>query len=373
MDNTELKNAYDLCTLVRCALAGQAPCWEDMDLDAVHRMAKQHSLGAISYMALEGTGATLHSEWKQERDMALRKQLLLQMERQQIQSQLDAMGCWYMPLKGSILAELYPRPGMRQMADNDILFDARYQEAVKELFLRRGYKCKSYGNSHHDVYLKAPVYNFEMHTALFEGTVYESLNRYYQNIIERLIPEKGMAHRFSPEDFYLYLLAHGHKHFSNSGNGLRFLADCYVYLQKHALDRDYIAAELPCLGIADFEPLVRGLSQKLFGTGEALTDAEEETFRYCVGSGAYGTSENRIGNQLKRIQAEGSIRIATKLKYLLRRLWPDMQWFRQNAPFFAKCWVLQPLYIVWRCLRGLVLRGKFIIREIRFVSKSDEK
>lgn len=67
-----------------------------------------------------------------------------------------------MPLKGSILKDWYPKFGMREMADNDILFDASKRKEVKAIFQGRGYTVKEYDKSNHDAYEKPPIYNFEI-------------------------------------------------------------------------------------------------------------------------------------------------------------------------------------------------------------------
>ena len=72
-----------------------------------------------------------------------------------------------MPLKGVILKELYPKIGMRQMSDNDILFDETYRKDVVRFMKNKGYHLKSGINAHCDEWVKEPVYNFEMHLNLF--------------------------------------------------------------------------------------------------------------------------------------------------------------------------------------------------------------
>ena len=76
---------------------------------------------------------------------------------------MDSEHIWYLPLKGIILKDYYPSVGMRQMSDNDILFDADAWERVEKHMLSEGYETESVGKGNHDVYQKAPVYNFEMH------------------------------------------------------------------------------------------------------------------------------------------------------------------------------------------------------------------
>lgn len=53
------------------------------------------------------------------------------------------------------------------MADQDILYDSSRQNDVMNIMLGLGYSAESIGKSHHDVYHKPPIFNFEMHTALF--------------------------------------------------------------------------------------------------------------------------------------------------------------------------------------------------------------
>ena len=70
-----------------------------------------------------------------------------------------------------------------------------------------------------------------------------NLYDYYRDVASRLIQEDGTCERrFSPEDFYIYLIAHEYRHFSHSGTGLRSLLDVYLFWKKHGeqLDGEYI-------------------------------------------------------------------------------------------------------------------------------------
>ena len=68
--------------------------------------------------------------------------MLLDAERHRLEKNLTEHGIWYMPLKGSILKDWYPKFGMREMADNDILFDASKRKEVKAIFSGPGIHCK---------------------------------------------------------------------------------------------------------------------------------------------------------------------------------------------------------------------------------------
>ena len=60
----------------------------------------------------------------------------------------------YLPLKGIIMKDYYPSVGMRQMSDNDILFDADAWERMEKHMISEGYKAEYVGKGNHDFYLK---------------------------------------------------------------------------------------------------------------------------------------------------------------------------------------------------------------------------
>ncbi len=92
-----------------------------MNLDEIAKVAMHHTISSMICMALESAGIKINTLVDQK-NKAIRKVMLLDRERQQIFSKLDEAGIWYVPLKGVLLKEMYPVFGMRQMADNDILF-----------------------------------------------------------------------------------------------------------------------------------------------------------------------------------------------------------------------------------------------------------
>lgn len=370
--------------LISCSLQRRVPEKEiadDFDLLALYRLARFHSLTAIVCMALETTDAfhsaapELRKKWTDARDKAIRKNMLLDAERAQIMAEMSRRGIWHMPLKGSVLQELYPKYGMRQMADNDILFDSCYRLEMADIMKRRGYTPVSVGQSNHDVYKKPPIYNFEMHVGLFGESHKQILRDYYANIKERLLPDSGdvFGYHFSDEDFYVYVIAHMYKHFSHSGTGLRSLVDIYVYIWKKedTLDWDYIRSETEKLEIAGFEQNCRELARKLFSapvlvSALSLTEEEAEILRYFTGSGTYGTIKNNITNKLKEMEPNG-ITARTRYRYLWARLFPERGWFIAHIPVCAKHHWLIPFYRIFRIIRGVIFRGENIKAEISSV------
>lgn len=378
--------------LISCALHQTVPEKEQiegLDLTALYGMAQTHSLTAVVSMALEAADAfsiadpEIKKRWKDAKDKAIRKNLLLDAEREQILAEMEEAGIWYMPLKGSILKDLYPKYGMRQMADNDILYDASRQADLTDLFVRRGYTIKSVGRGVHDSYLKPPVYNFEMHTALFSDTFKKEWAESYCSVKQRLIPDEGkkFGYHFSEEDFYVYIMAHAYKHYSNVGTGFRTLLDTFVldWKKGDSLDRTYIDSELKKLGIAEFEEQSRIFARKLFGLPEVIsvkefTEAEQKMFAYYCGSATYGTTRIYVKNKLEAIQAdEKPISAGTKLRYYCARLFPGRQWCKVPYPFLYRHPYLLPFFWIYRIIRIALFSRKRIGKEIKMVARMRER
>lgn len=381
------KTSEFLIYLMACSLQGTKPeeaLLANIDMEALLRLAKAHSVSAMVCMALEQTDAfqyaaeTTRLKWLDAKNKAVRKNMLLDAERHQLEKEFAEHGIWYMPLKGSILKDWYPKFGMREMADNDILFDASKRKEVKAIFQGRGYTVKGYNKGNHDEYEKPPIYNFEMHVSLFNGT-YKELTEQYENVKEHLLPVDGTAYQFAftPEDFYVFVLAHAHKHYSYSGTGIRTLADIYIMNQKlgGTMNWEYVDSELRGLGIFSYERESRELAQKLFGIAELpteanLSEAEQQMLAYYLGASTYGTIENRTLNQMQKLQPDGgAITAHTKRKYLLSRIFPGREWCKACAPTVYKYPVLLPFFWVWRLTVKGVKRRTIVKQELEAIKR----
>lgn len=353
------KTGYDMLYLTVCAVNGTKPDMErikDTDPEKLFQMSGFHSLTAAVCMAMESAGAELPAKWLEAKAKAIRKNILLDAERAKICSFMERQGIWHMPLKGVVLKELYPRLGMRQMSDNDILYDPSFQQQVRRFMEENGYTAESVGKSNHDTYMKPPVYSFELHTALFGGK--SQFCEYYSDVRERLISDGGYGLHFTDEDFYIYMTAHEYKHYSSGGAGLRSLADFYVYRKAHpTLDMDYIEAELEKIGIPDFGRETAALAEKLFSDPFAeLSEKERESLEYRIFSGTYGTVKNAVE---KKIGSDSGT------KYLLRRIFPDMEFYRSYYPFFYRHRLLLPAAWLHRLIRALISRRERISAELK--------
>ena len=356
--------AYGMIYLAACALDGRKPSPEKLaktDLDELYRVCSRHRTAGLVSFALAAAGIN-DSRFINAQANTVNSAILFQIEREAILAEMEKQGIWYMPLKGILLKDYYPKLGMREMCDNDILFDRSRAADLREIMISRGYNVIHYDRGHDDCYQKPPIFNFEMHFMLFNDGL-SGFEKYYENVRERLVRDEGSSYgcRFTNEDFYLYLLAHEYKHFSGGGIGLRALIDTYVFLKKFGstLDREYIAREAEKLGLTEFERNNRELAMTLFSFGTP-DGVQKQLLDYYIFSGVYGNIGNRVRN---------SVRKSSRLGYIKERLFLSQESIRSSYPFFYRHKLLQPVLFVYRIGRALTVSRKTSFSEVRVLRK----
>lgn len=373
------KAAVYLLHLMGCALNGTKAESKPVDIswELVYKLAARNSVQGLAWFGAETCDDVpndLRATWKASADRVLYRHAMFGIERESILKDMAARGLSYLPLKGLLLVNYYPRPEMRSMCDNDILYgyvepdpqggyriqgatererEKIIYQATKELndiMLAREYSIRSEHSGNHETYLKKPFYNFEMHRKLI--SISSSLYAYYENPWKRAIRDEldPFAYRFSDEDEYVYVIAHAFKHFDVAGCGIRILADIYAFMEAkgRGLDWAYVQKQFEALGISDFERQMRELALVGLNGGANLTDAQLELLWYMVGSGTYGTDSQRIANNIKKnIDAKGG-GATSKARYLWRRIVGGKGFIEEHFPVFHKHKILLPFYPFYR-------------------------
>ena len=378
----------NLIYLLACALNNQKADLirvSDMNLTEVFSFAEFHKIAACIAFALENIGIDdeLIKPWKQAKSMSIRKNIILNEERSQIYNYMENNSIFHVSLKGIILQNLYPKFGMREMGDNDILYDVAYQEKMYEFMIGRGYRAEFYKKIHHDEYQKPPIYNIELHTSLFLRSKNATFFDYYKNIMDQLLPVEGKKFelRFSDEDFYIYNIAHSYHHYVSGGTGLRILTDCYVYIKAKAetLDIKYIENECEKLGIADYEQTCRNLALKLFSPDLSyidgtisLTESENKLLERIIESGAYGRQDLAVKSQINGLADSEKNTKVIKMKYYFNRLFMPIESVKDEYPFFYHHKILLPFLFIYRVFRAATVSKDRIKSELKSVDNAIE-
>lgn len=389
--------AWDMLYLAQCGINSMVPDparVAKMDLEKVYARSKSQSLEALTCMAMESLMKSdpeiripdenqVLSRWKEEKNKAIAKNLMMDSMREQLFAFLEERGIWHVALKGVVLSQMYPKYGMRQMADNDILFDPSFRQEVHDWFVEQGFEVESFQKSNHDEYHKKPIYNFEMHVSLFQKGGQSQLAEYYGNIKNRLFQKEGKSYEYcmTDEDFYLYLVAHGYKHYNTLGTGLRFLLDLYICNQKkRGMNRSYLDQELNRMGLLTFEHEMDHLAQKVFNPQSAavlfdkLSGEELAVLEELISSSAYVNVRKLWKGRIQRNQPpQNEISAGMKIRYLLRRLFPDKAymeaWCEEYEPFLFRHRWLMPAAPIWRIAKRGIQKRKQVKEELDAVRK----
>ena len=351
--------------LLKCALKDEiAPVYKDINIDELLKLANVQQVYNTVLPALEKTGMLdkeNYSKWNNYRLSELKRTVYVDNLRNQICKDLDEQGIKYMFLKGLVIREYYPQTLMRQMSDNDILFDAQRRDDLAKIMNKHGF-ILTVGTDKSDDYFKEPDCLIEFHRELFNHI--EIMDAYPASLVwERSKKENDATQKFliSPEDNYAYTLVHMYKHYIMEGCGVRFLCDMYLlHNSGENLDFGYIDSLMDKIGIVDFKNTVIGLTMDVFD--DKVPDEKEiELLNFMFNGSVYGKGKD-IG---ERIQEHGG-----KFKYIMDRLFPSKDiMFNTYTVLEKKPYLLLYYYFV-RIFQRLRHKKKSIKKEFDSIKKS---
>ncbi len=315
----------------------------------------------LYYAAKKGAFTLTEQEWahlEKVHATAIYKTLFQEEELKCISALFSENKIPFLPLKGSVLRKWYPSNDLRSMADLDILIPQNDFKKVKKILPSLGYTLKHEGGNH-DVYHKLPFMNIEIHRNMIDESY--ALSSYYQNIwaIAKAKNQGSTELELTEEDFYLFVIAHGAKHFNNGGTGIRFLLDIYFTLNKNPhLNQIYLKQELQRMGLTAFEEQMRKLA---FGWLEDAPLNEEDKIinAYIIKSGAYGTMQHAITSQLA-IHEEMMKLGQKKWIYLWKKAFPSYSFMKRAFPSLRYVPFLLPVFYCFRIVRSLWRGNAFL-------------
>ncbi len=219
---------------------------------------------------------------------------------------LEAAGIEHMPLKGTLLKALYTYPEWRSMGDVDVLIHPADRERVTAILLAMG-AVEGVETDHEYHFISREGVHIELHKSLVP-TYDSDLYAYFGDGFTRARTADGWRHRrvMSPEDTYLYHVAHMAKHYRTGGVGVRYAIDLYVLRHAYALDERYLARELSRLHLSVFEDCTRRLSDVWFASG-VQDEATQRMSRFLFSGGVYGDGMRSELSKVARLSGEGRL------------------------------------------------------------------
>lgn len=370
--NNKITVAY-LMSLLASVIKQECPpsAPSDLNFEDLFKLASQHSIANIAYYGLAKLDplppAETLSRFKSSCYAALLQEARQEVEVRKLLAAFEEQQIKCMPLKGYIIKHLYPEPDMRTMGDIDILIDKNQLKKARDIMLSLNY-IEGQPLLYHDIYYKNNV-DIELHNALVpkkDGV----LSAYFSTVWQRarLIIGNNYKYEMSVEDNYIYMIGHMAKHFKETGIGIRYILDIWVYKKYYMdqIDWNYIDNELKLAGLYDFNKRMEALSEYWF-EGKCNNLFLKEIAEFVISNTTHGSRNNKTLNIILQSSGNNKAFKWLKLRYILWVLFPDIETMSEKYPVLNKVSFLLPIFWVYRGIENLFTNRsliKFNVREI---------
>ena len=362
------KEFEDFVSVINNVIFDKSIDVKSIDLEKTYLLAKSHNMRTIFFAFVKkhfAHDSKIFAKHEREYDLLNYKHVLQCKEYAELCLELKRKNIRYIPFKGILLKDLYPSPSMREMSDVDVLADKNNLSPIKDFLIRRRYSFEHKG--HHDVYTKDPGLCFEIHEALIDKQRNTGFDKYFEDPWKMTIGVESESARLSPENEFIYLLAHLYGHFHQGGTGVRSILDIYLFKQKHQLDFSYIRSVLEKNGILEFSENILKLSDVWF-SDTSPTALSDELGEYVITSGSYGTIE-RMTLDLSNSDSSKTKNIYKTVK---RKLFLNKNEIQKRYPW-AKNILLFPIAYLARAFDIMTKHNKEAKHWLNEFKSMDEK
>ena len=345
--------------LVRSAIDGKAyPLPAGFRLEQALEVAQKHDIYCMLFYGAKTCGLPEEDPAMQQLfshvylDVAKSEQQKYELNR--IFRAFDQNGVVYMPLKGAILRDLYPRSEMRAMGDADILIRQEQNEAISAILQDLGFVFR--GESDHELIWKKPALYLELHKRLI-STLNKEYSHYFEDPWAKafLCPQSTTRYTLQPEEQFVYLFVHFAKHYRVGGIGIRHLVDLWVYRQKHPeLEEEKILRSMNAMGLAVFYRNIQKTLEHWFADGKA-DEITELILEMLFANGSFGTMETRGMAPVIRKRLEGVSAKKIKRSRIWHSVFLNSYTMKNKYPLLRKVPFLLPFFWVVRWFDILVL------------------
>lgn len=300
-----MRNTADTCIMlisdsinqVKTNMSAELSDWEE-----IVNSCKKHEISCFLYsQCSEIIPTPYNKEIEQQFSAALffyANRIEIEKE---IKERLNEKGIESFIVKGSLIAEYYPKPFFRTMGDTDLVVHRKDRDDVHAMLLSMGFHNQSKYDDREWVYEKNGM-KLELHDHL----VYlESVNgkghEEFFNDFWKYVTDGKLDWSFH----FLFLIFHMRKHFMYGGIGFRHFADIAVLTKYNMeLDWEWIEDNLKELNMFEFAQKIFELNKAWFDIVPPLNmsginrEFVEDAKMFIDKNGIFGiSSEEKLKNQ----------------------------------------------------------------------------
>ncbi len=353
--------------LLRSAICGKSLTEEEKNLyseellSELLSVSKKHDIAHLIIFALDFNSLLPKNDKniKNELFKAIYRYEQMNFEYKRILNTLEESEIPFVPLKGSVLRDYYPKPWMRTSCDIDILTEEKNADKAAQILAEKiNYSVKEKGS--HEISLFSPNnIHLELHYSLIEDSIKSGFSDLLKNAWKYVVTSDGhdFQSELKDEMFYFYHIAHMAKHFENGGCGIRPFIDLWFLNNINKDNKERRNELLNQGGLLKFAEAASNLSDAWLN-GTEHTEITKQFESYILHGGVYGSDSNRITVQQ---QKKGG-----KIRYFLSKVFLSYDVIKYQYPILQKHPLLTPIMEVRRWFK-LIFCGHAgrVVRELK--------
>lgn len=348
-----------ILTLIKSALIDKPlPLPPEFSLEGILPLCREHE---ITPMVCEGAvNCGLRSSPSFRPMLQESCQHLLASERQaglvrSIFRAFNENGIDYMPVKGCLMKQRYPKHEFRPMGDVDILIRLEQYDRIRPLMLQLGFQEGV--ESNHEFIWNSVSLHVELHKRLVPS-YNKDYYAYFGDGWRLGTQRKGTRYAMKPEDEFIYLFVHLAKHYRDGGVGCRQMVDLWVHRRAFPnLDENYLRRELRKLRLLEFYDNILKTLAVWFEDGE--TDEVVECItEFIFSAGAFGKEENHMLSDALREQKLAGSAWGGKIIAGIKLVFPPYSGMAMHFPVLKKAPFLLPFMWPVRWVELVFVRRK---------------
>ena len=361
----------NVIAILRAALTGTpSEISPDFDLERAAGIAKKHSIAAMFYYGALTCGisaeGTIMKELFSEACNALVISERQQYEIKMLEEKFEEGKIDFLPLKGIVLKDIYPKHEMRTMGDADILIRLEQYPKIEGILTNLGFQFRD--ETDHELVWTKKTLMLELHKNVMTS-FNKDFYQYYQNCWEFARKSSASSSRYElkSEDFFIYLFVHFTKHYRISGIGIKHIIDFWVYKNAHpAMDEAYMIGELNKLHLYEFYLNIMSTLEAWFqNTGS--NDKTDYITSFIFSGGQYGTDEMAVVNRMIRDSKKTDSVSKLRQKRVIKVVFPPYRSMCKKYPVLKKAPILLPLMWCVRIVSTLCSDRKKLKKYIRML------
>lgn len=346
---------------------------DNFDLSSLYSLAKNHQIFGIVFSGVSSLGISSDLPIYKKLFSGALSELVFHEEQSAVLKclfeEFNNKNISYMPLKGSELKKLYPKPELRVMSDADILIKLAEYDKISSILNSQGFVYEY--ESDHEIVWKKDRITIELHKHLIPS-YNRRLYAYFGTGWSHAFKTNDGYYKMNENDEFIFVFTHFAKHYRDGGVGIKQLLDIKLMLSNYDIDLDYVKAKLKELRLDVFFANVQNALNVWFDD-QISDEVSDLIISTIIKSGAYGTATNR--ENANSLRANGGHKVGSKrakISVLRKKLFPPVSSLKERYNCLNKAPFLLP--IVWICrIVSVPFRKKSLTRNLEDYNKTSSE